>query len=106
MHGKDLTESEDQFTVTDVLLLEISMLWLQKHLQVESYEDEALTEYTLTHPMSFKEVVECVVNSKKMPFTKENLALSNTKIENWFTEWKKNGLYHYITSFIAVARFD
>ena len=54
-----------------------------KDLQVESYEDEeVLIEYTLANPISFKDLVECVVNDEKVLLTKEDLALSNTKIEN------------------------
>ena len=34
--------------------------------------------------MPFKGVVDCVVNNGLVHQTKEDLALSNTKIENWF----------------------
>ena len=54
--GKDLTESEDYFTITDVLLSENPVILTVKDLQVESYEDEeVLIEYTLANPMPFKD---------------------------------------------------
>ena len=66
------------------------MILSVKDLQVESYEDkELLIEYTPANPIPFKDVVECVVNNKKVHLTKEDLALSNTKIENWFTQKNK-----------------
>ena len=49
-----------------------------------------LIEYTLENPMPFKDIVDCIVNNKKIHLTKEDLALSNTKIENWFTQKKKH----------------
>ena len=59
-------------------------------LQVGSYEDEeVMIEYTLANPIPFKDVVECVVNDEKVHLTKEDLALSNTKIENWFIQQDK-----------------
>ena len=39
LHRKGLTESEDHFTVTDVLLSENSLILTSNGLQVESYED-------------------------------------------------------------------
>ena len=54
-----------------------------KNVQVESFEnEEVLIEYTLANPMSLKDVVDYVVNNEKVHLTKEDLALSNTKIEN------------------------
>ena len=83
LHRKDLTESEDHFTVPDVLLSENPVILTVKDLQVESYEDkEVLIEYTLANPIPFKDAVDCVVNDEKVHLTKEDLALSNTKIEN------------------------
>ena len=53
-----------------------------KRLQVELYEDEeVLIEYTLANPMQFKDVVDCLVNDEKVHLTKEDLALSNTKLK-------------------------
>ena len=89
IHEKDLNDPTDQFTVSDVLLSEKPVILTVKDLQVESYEDEeVLIEYTLANPIPFKDVVECVVNDEKVHLTKEDLALSNTKIENWFTTTK------------------
>ena len=80
---KDLTDPKDQFTVSEVLLLENPVILTVKDLQVESYEDEELLiEYTLANPKPFKGVVECVFNHEKEHPTKEYLTLSNTKIEN------------------------
>ena len=59
------------------------MILTVKDLQVESYEDEEiLIEYTLPNPIPFKDVVECVVNDKKVHISKDDLALSNFKTEN------------------------
>ena len=89
IHEKDVNDPEDQFTVLDVLLFENPVILTVKDLQVESYEDEEiLIEYTLANPIPFKDVVECVVNDEKVHLTKEDLALSNTKIENQFTPKK------------------
>ena len=89
-NGKELNDQEDQFTVSDVLLSENPVILTVKDLQVESYEDEeVLIEYTLANPIPFKDVVECVINDEKVHLTKEDLALSNTKIENWFTSQNK-----------------
>ena len=86
-NGKELNDPEDQLTVSDVLLSENPVILTVKDLQVESYEDEEiLIEYTLANPIPFKDVVECVVNDEKVHITKEDLALSNTKIENCFTQ--------------------
>ena len=51
--------------------------------------EDILIEYTLANPIPFKDVVECIVNDEKVHLTKEDLALSNTKIENWFTQQNK-----------------
>ena len=80
---KDLNDPKDQFTVPDVLLSENPVILTIKDLQVESYEDEeVLIEYILANPIPFKDVVVCAVNDEKVHLTKEDLALSNTKIEN------------------------
>ena len=63
MHEKDLT---------DPVILTV------KNLQMESYEDEVMIEYTLANPIPLKDVVECVINDEKVHLTKEDLALSNT----------------------------
>ena len=90
IHEKGLDDPKDQFTVTDILLSENPVILNVEDLQVESYEDEeVLIEYTLANPIPFKDVVECVVNGEKVHLTKEDLALSNTKIENWFTQQNK-----------------
>ena len=39
--------------------------------------------------MSFKDVADCVVNNEKVHLTKDDLVLSNTNIENWFTQQNK-----------------
>ena len=83
VHGKDMTDPKDQFTVSDVLLSENPVILTVKDLQVESYEDEeVLIEYTLANPIPFTDIVECVTNDEKVHLTKEDLALSNTEIEN------------------------
>ena len=106
MHEKDLTDQKDQFTVSDVLLSENPMILTVKDLQVESYEDEeVLIECTLANPISFKDVVECFVNDEKVHLTKKDLALSNTKIENWFTLQIKWLAVVLIASFIGVLSF-
>ena len=67
LHGKDQTESEDHFTVTDALLLENQVILTVKDLQVESYEvEEVQIEYTLANPMPFKAVVDYVINNEKV----------------------------------------
>ena len=79
---KDLNDPKDQYTVSDVLLSENPVILTVKDLQVEPYEDEEiLIEYTFVNPIPCKDV-ECVVNDEKVYLTKENLALSNTKIIN------------------------
>ena len=89
MHEKDLTEPEHHFAVPYVLLSENPVILTVKDLQVESYEDEkVLIEYTLANAISFQDVVECV-NNERVHLTKEDLALSNTKIKNWFTQQNK-----------------
>ena len=103
---KDLNDQKDQFTVLDVLLSEIPVILTVKDLQVESYKDEeVLIEYTLANPKPFKDVVECVVNDRKVHLTKEDLALSNTKIENWFTQQNKLLAVVLIASIIGVLSF-
>ena len=73
LHGKDLTQSEDHFTITDVLLSENPVLPTVKDLQVEPYE--------------------------------EDVALSNTKIENWFTQQNTWLVVVLTASFIGVLSF-
>ena len=105
-NGKDLNDPKDQFTVSDVLLSENPMILTVKGLQVESYEDEELLiEYTLANPIPFKDVVECVVNEDKVHLTKNDLALSYTKIENWFTQQNKWLALVLIASIIGVLSF-
>ena len=105
-NGKELNDPEDQFTVSDVLLSENPVILTVKDLQVESYEDEAvLIEYTLANPIPFKDVVECVVNDVKVHLTKDDLALSNTKIENSFTQQNKWLAVVLIASIIGVLSF-
>ena len=73
LHGKDLNESEDNLTVSDVLLSENPVILTVKDLQVKSYEDEELLiEYTFANPITFKDVVGCVVNDEKVHLTKED----------------------------------
>ena len=75
-------------------------------MQVESYEDEeVLIEYPLAHPIPFEDVVECVVNDEKVHLTKEDLALSNTKFENWFTSQNKWLSVVLIASIIGILSF-
>ena len=75
-------------------------------MQVESFEDEAvLIEYTLANPIPFKDVVECVVNDEEVYLTKEDLAFSNTKIENWFTQKNKWLAVVPIASIIGILSF-
>ena len=106
MYGKDLTDPKDQFTVSDVLPSENPVILTVKDLQVESYEDEeVLIEYTLANPIPFKDVVECVINDEKVHLTKEDLALTNTKIENWFAQQNKWLAVVLIVSFISVLSF-
>ena len=104
-NGKELNDQEDQFTVSDVLLSENPVLLTVRDLQVESYEDEVLIEYTLANPIPFKDVVECVINDEKVHLTKEDLALSNTKIENWFTSQNKWLAVVLIASIIGILSF-
>ena len=51
------------------------------------------------------DVVECVVNDEKVHLTKEDLALSNTKIENWFTQQNKWLAVVLIASIIGILSF-
>ena len=100
---KDLNDPKDQFTVSDVLHSETPVILTVKVLQVESYEDkEVLIEYNLANPITFKNVVECVIKDEKVYLTKEDLALSNTKIENCFTQQNKCLAVVLIASIIAV----
>ena len=106
IHEKDLNDPRDQFTVSDVLPSENPVILTVKDLQVESYEDEeVLIEYTLASPIPFKDVVECVINDEKVHLTKEDMALSNTKIENWFTQKNKWLAVVLIASIIGVLSF-
>ena len=101
-----MNDPEDQFTVSDVLLSKNPVILTVKDLQVESYDDEeVLIKYTLANPISFKDVVECVVNDEKVHLTKEDLALSNTKIENWFTQQNKRLAVVLIASIIGISSF-
>ena len=103
---KDLNDPKDQFTVSDILLSENPVILTVKDLQEESYEDEEiLIEYTLANPIPFKDVVECVVNDEKVHLTKKDLALSNTKIEIWFTQQNKCLAVVFIASIIGVLSF-
>ena len=87
---RDLNDPKDQFTVSDVLLSENPVILTARDLQVESYEnEEVLIEYTLANSIPFKDVVECVVNDEKVHLTKEDLALSSNKLENWLTQQNK-----------------
>ena len=61
-----------------------------------------MIKYTLANPIPFKDVVECVVNDEKVHLTKEDLALLNTKIENWFTQQNKWLAVVLITSIIGI----
>ena len=80
LYGKDLTEPEDHFTVSDILLSENPVILTVKYLQVESYQDEeVLIEYTIANQIPFKDVMDCVVNGENLHLTKEDLALSNKK---------------------------
>ena len=82
------------------------MILTVKDLQVESYEDEeVLIEYTLANPIPFKDIVECVVSDEKVYLTKEDLALTNTKIENWFTQQNKWLAVVLIASIIGILSF-
>ena len=106
IHEKDLNDPKDQFTVSDVFPSENPVILTVKDLQVESYEDEeVLIEYTLANPIPFKDVVEYVVNDEKVHWTKEDLALSNTKIENWFIQQNKWLAVVLIASIIGVLSF-
>ena len=87
-----------------------------KDLQVETNKDkEGLIEYTLANPLPFKNVVCYVVNDEKVHLTRNGMASSNTKIENWF--WQKNkwlaivliasfiGVLCFVTSMIIVKKW-
>ena len=105
-NGKELNDPEDQFTVSDILLSENPVILTVQDLQVESYDDEeVLIEYILANPIPFKDVVECVVNDEKIHLTKEDLVLSNTKIENWFTQQNKWLSVVCIASMIGILSF-
>ena len=105
-NGEELNDWEDQFTVSDVLLSENPVVLTVGDLWVESCEDrEVLIEYTLANPIPFKDVVECVINDEKVHLTKEDLALSNTKIENWFTSQNKWLVVVLIASIIGILSF-
>ena len=50
-----MTNSEDHFTITYILLPENPVILTAKDLQVEAYKgEEGLIEYTLTNPMAFR----------------------------------------------------
>ena len=67
----------------DILPSENPVILSVNNLQVEAYGDEeVLIENTLANPMAFKVVVQFVVNNETGYLTKEDLALSNAKIEN------------------------
>ena len=104
-NGEELNDPEDQSTVSDVLLSENPVILPVKDLQLESYEDEeVLIEYTLVNPIPFKDVVECVVNDEKVHLTKD-LALSSTKIENWFAQKNKWLAVVFIASIVGILSF-
>ena len=106
IHGKDLNDPKHQFTVLNVLQSENLVILTVKDLQVESYEDEeVLIGYTLDSPIPFKNVVGCVVNDEKVHLTMEDLALSNTRIENWFMQQNKWLAVVLIASIIGVLSF-
>ena len=74
LHGKDLTESEDHFTVIDAILSENHVILTVNNfnLQVELYDDkEVLIEYTVANAVPFTDVVDCVVNNGKVHLTKK-----------------------------------
>ena len=111
-----MTESENYFTITYVLLSENPVILTVKDLQVDSYQGEkVLIGYTLANPMPFKDVVACVDNNEKVHFTKEDLALSNTKSENLFTKQTKwlavvliasiIGDIHFVVGMITVKKW-
>ena len=82
------------------------MILTVKDLQVESHEDEEeLTEYILENSMPFRDVVDCVVNNEKIHLTKEDLAVSHTKIENWLIQQNIWLAVVLIASFIGVLIF-
>ena len=64
-----------------------------------------MIEYTVANPIPFKGVVECVINDEKVHLTKEDLALSNTKIKNWFMQQNKGLAVVLIASYIGVLSF-
>ena len=51
-------------------------------------------------------MVECVVNDEKVHLTKEDLALPNTKIENWFTPQNKWLAVVVIASILGILSFN
>ena len=55
--------------------------------------------------MPFKDFMEFVINDEKVHLTKDDLALSNTKIENWFTQQYKWLAVVLIVSIIGVLSF-
>ena len=92
-----MTESEDHFTVSDVLLSENPLI-----LTIKDEEEEVVIEYTLANPIPIKDVVECVVNNVKVHPNKRDLTLSSSEIENWFTQQNKWLAVVLIASFISV----
>ena len=65
--------------------------------------------------MSFKDVVDCAINNEIGHLTKEDFALSNIKIENWFTQQNKwlavvlnasfTGVLHFVIGMIMVKKW-
>ena len=64
-----------------------------------------MIEYALANPIPFKDDVKCVVNDEKVYLTKEDLALSNTKIENCCITpcWYKDKIYRNHDRFQLIA---
>ena len=105
-NGKGLTDPEDQFTVSEVLLSENPVILTVKDLQADSYKDEeVLIEYILANPILFQDVTECIVHDEKVHQTKEDLSLSNTNLENYFTQLNKWLPVVLIESFTGIISF-
>ena len=47
---------------------------------------KVLIECNLSNPVSFRDIIDCAINSEKIHLTKNSLALSNAKFETWFTQ--------------------
>ena len=97
-------ESQDQFTVTDVLLSENPVILTINDLQVQLYDDEeVLIEYTLVNLMAFKDVVDCVINSEKENYyTKEDWNFLVSKLK---AVLHNKRMVRGIASFIGVLSF-